>query len=259
LRERDNDVLLLAGHFLELNRARLGVRSLRLSPDAEQALLGYDWPGNVRELEHVISRAAIKALGRNGSRQAMLTLDAALLDILIGSGALPALSAQTELDPAEVQPLRLSVEACQREQIRRALAACDDNWSAAARLLELDASNLHKLARRLGLKSEDGICRRPVITQSCRRRSIGLQSAASQNYGSCHASSQSSPRTAQPGPGCSHRPRSHTARCRCRVYRRSELRGAAQCREQRGGDRRAGAFRPSVPCAHLRYPQHHTA
>lgn len=153
LRERDNDVLLLAGHFLELNRARLGVRSLRLSPDAEQALLGYDWPGNVRELEHVISRAAIKALGRNGSRQAMLTLDAALLDIPIGSGALPAPSAQIELDPAEVQPLRLSVEACQREQIRRALAACDDNWSAAARLLELDASNLHKLARRLGLKS----------------------------------------------------------------------------------------------------------
>jgi anaerobic nitric oxide reductase transcription regulator len=153
LRERDNDVLLLAGHFLELNRARLGVRSLRLSPDAEQALLGYDWPGNVRELEHVISRAAIKALGRNGSRQAMLTLDAALLDIPIGSGALTAQSAQTELDPAELQPLRLSVEACQREQIRRALAACDDNWSAAARLLELDASNLHKLARRLGLKS----------------------------------------------------------------------------------------------------------
>src|SRR5690606_5083172 len=154
LRERDNDVLLLAGHFLELNRARLGVRSLRLSVDAEQALLGYDWPGNVRELEHVISRAAIKALGRNGSRQAMLSLDAALLDIPISDPAVPQPTATTRVpDAGMVQPLRLSVEACQRQEIRRALAACDDNWSAAARLLELDASNLHKLARRLGLKA----------------------------------------------------------------------------------------------------------
>src|SRR5690606_16554477 len=58
LRERDRDVLILAGHFLEFNRARLGVRGLRLSYGAEEALLAYPWPGNVRELEHVISRAA---------------------------------------------------------------------------------------------------------------------------------------------------------------------------------------------------------
>ena len=144
---------MLAGHFLELNRARLGVRSLRLSPDAEQALLNYDWPGNVRELEHVISRAAIKALGRNGSRQAMLSLDAALLDIPVASMALSDVAEPGDiLAEGDVQPLRLSIEACQREQIRLALVATGDNWSAAARLLELDASNLHKLARRLGLK-----------------------------------------------------------------------------------------------------------
>ena len=153
LRERGNDVLLLAGHFLELNRARLGVRSLRLSADAEQALLNYDWPGNVRELEHVISRAAIKALGRNGSRQAMLSLDAALLDIPVASMALSDVAEPGDiLAEGDVQPLRLSIEACQREQIRLALVATGGNWSAAARLLELDASNLHKLARRLGLK-----------------------------------------------------------------------------------------------------------
>ncbi|RHW20385.1 nitric oxide reductase transcriptional regulator NorR [Pseudomonas jilinensis] len=153
LRERGNDVLLLAGRFLELNRARLGVRSLRLASDAEQALLAYDWPGNVRELEHVISRAAIRALGREGSRQAMLVLDAAVLDV-------PASIAPTLRDersagaaPAGVQPMRISVDSCQREQIRRALAVTDGNWSAAARMLDLDPSNLHKLARRLGLKS----------------------------------------------------------------------------------------------------------
>ena len=154
LRERGNDVLLLAGHFLELNRARLGVRSLRLSVDAEQALLNYDWPGNVRELEHVISRGAIKALGRNGSRQAMLSLDAALLDIPASGTTAPSDTPSAgAVVESDIQPLRLSVEACQREQIRLALAATAENWSAAARLLELDASNLHKLARRLGLKA----------------------------------------------------------------------------------------------------------
>ena len=56
---RGNDVLLLAGRYLEQNRARLGLRSLRLALDAE-ALRRYRWPGNVRELEHVISRAAIR-------------------------------------------------------------------------------------------------------------------------------------------------------------------------------------------------------
>ncbi|KAG1531069.1 hypothetical protein G6F50_016917 [Rhizopus delemar] len=48
LRERGNDVLLLAGRYLELNRARLGLRSLRLSEDAEEMLRRYSWPGNPR-------------------------------------------------------------------------------------------------------------------------------------------------------------------------------------------------------------------
>ena len=84
----------------------------------------------------------------------MLSLDAALLDIPL-SGNIAQSSASPAEMPAEgeVQPLRLSVEACQRAQIRLALAGTDHNWSASARLLELDASNLHKLARRLGLKA----------------------------------------------------------------------------------------------------------
>lgn len=75
LRERGQDVLLIAGHFLELNRTRLGLRGLRLSAAAERALLGYRWPGNVRELEHVIGRAALKQLSRDGSRSLIITLE----------------------------------------------------------------------------------------------------------------------------------------------------------------------------------------
>ncbi|WP_421683709.1 hypothetical protein HKW98_04395 [Stutzerimonas urumqiensis] len=48
--------------------------------------------------------------------------------------------------------LREQVEACQRLAITHALRAADENWAQAARQLGLDASNLHRLARRLGIK-----------------------------------------------------------------------------------------------------------
>ncbi len=151
LRDRGSDILLLAGHFIELNRARLGVRSFRLSPQAEQALLSYAWPGNVRELEHVISRAALRTLGRSGSRQAILTLE---LEELEGT---PRRLDDDGLEPphptATLMPLRLAVDSCQREQIRLALEQANGSWAAAARLLEIDSSNLHKLSRRLGMKN----------------------------------------------------------------------------------------------------------
>lgn len=155
LRARGNDVLLLAGHFLELNRARLGLRSLRLAPDAEALLLRYPWPGNVRELEHVISRAAIKAVSRGAARSDIVTLGSELLDLEEDGAAPPANSGNaTAVSAASValRPLRETVDACQREAIRQALAASGDNWALAARQLALDPSNLHKLARRLGIK-----------------------------------------------------------------------------------------------------------
>ncbi|WP_444678756.1 nitric oxide reductase transcriptional regulator NorR [Halomonas sp. E19] len=153
LRERDSDVLVLAGHFLEINRARLGVRSLRLAPAAEAALLAYSWPGNVRELEHVISRAAIKALGHGSQRDDIVTLQPAWLDL--PQLMYPRVQAEAgRLDPHTTAQasLRQQVDTAQRQAIREALAACDGHWANAARRLAVDPSNLHKLARRLGIK-----------------------------------------------------------------------------------------------------------
>ena len=162
LRERGHDLLLLAGRFLELNRSRLGLRALRLSADAEEALRRYRWPGNVRELEHVISRAALKALSRGADRKSIVTLEPEVLDLDALDSSLPAQpGAQTPADHphgADDAPtagsgsLREIVERCERQAIRQALDAQGQNWTAAARQLGLDASNLHKLARRLGLK-----------------------------------------------------------------------------------------------------------
>jgi anaerobic nitric oxide reductase transcription regulator len=63
-----------------------------------------------------------------------------------GNAPLPATAGGTPLS------LKNAMEACQRQTIRAALDRTQQNWAEAARLLKLDASNLHKLARRLGIK-----------------------------------------------------------------------------------------------------------
>lgn len=157
LRERGRDVLLLAGFFLEQIRLRLRVRNLRLSSAAQAALLAYDWPGNVRELEHLLGRAALKALARQGRSTAVLTLDLPELDLDGGPTAVaeaPPVPQQSlaAAPPPTDEPLRDSVERLQRERIQDALSRHDQNWAAAARSLGLHAANLHRLAGRLGLK-----------------------------------------------------------------------------------------------------------
>ena len=176
LRDRGDDVLLLAGHFLEVNRARLGLRSLRLDSGAEAALLRYGWPGNVRELEHVMGRAALKLLSRGVNRRDIVTLTEDLLDLdetpgaslagplrqadLMGAGdARPSwagAAAARAMGEGAAGPgmagLREQVAQFERSLVRQALQAASGNWAEAARWLGIDASNLHKLAKRLGVK-----------------------------------------------------------------------------------------------------------
>lgn len=167
LREHREDVLPLAGRFLEINRARLGLRSLRLDANAERAMLAYTWPGNVRELEHVIGRAALRAAGALEDRHHIVTLDVRQLGLDPAGDGFGTFTTRrpsdeggtTETDGSELErrtlageSLRTITEAAQRACIRHALQRTQGNWSAAARLLDTDPSNLHKLARRLAVK-----------------------------------------------------------------------------------------------------------
>jgi anaerobic nitric oxide reductase transcription regulator len=150
LRERGRDVLLLAGFFLEQNRSRMGLGSLRLTSDAQTALLAYNWPGNVRELEHLIGRSALKALGNCRERPKILSLSAQDLD-------LPDVSAALIEPPPEVATiasgdLRQATEHYQRQVINACLERHQHNWASAARELGLDRANLGRMAKRLGLK-----------------------------------------------------------------------------------------------------------
>ncbi|MGX5915357.1 nitric oxide reductase transcriptional regulator NorR [Aliidiomarina sp. Khilg15.8] len=153
LRERETDVLHLAGYFLEQNRARLGFRSLRLNSEAEAILLNYSWPGNVRELEHVISRAAVKALGSGQPTGSIVTISKDMLqDIAAEPAFRPALSPATREHPSPALSLKQTVNEAQRAAISAALERNERRWTLAAHELDMDPSNLHKLARKLGLK-----------------------------------------------------------------------------------------------------------
>lgn len=151
LRERGRDVLLLSGYFLEQNRSRMGLNSLRLSSEAQAALLAYDWPGNVRELEHLIGRSSLKALGQHPERPKILTLEARDFDLPgAGPGAAPSVAAP--LPPPPGTDLRQALDLYQRQLIEACLERHQHNWASAARELGLDRANLSRLARRLGLR-----------------------------------------------------------------------------------------------------------
>ncbi len=69
LRDRGEDVWLLAQHFLDVHRRRLGRAPATLSPEVQAALSSYGWPGNVRELRNVMERAAILSDGQSLRRR----------------------------------------------------------------------------------------------------------------------------------------------------------------------------------------------
>ncbi len=144
LRQRPEDIPVLAGHFLEISRVRLGLRQLSMSPATLRLLCGYDWPGNVRELEHVILRGALRAAA---TRDEPVVVHPADLD------GLDTVMARTQPgQPAAT--LTHATDDFQRQLIRDRLDAHGGNWAETARSLGLDRGNLHRLARRLGLKGE---------------------------------------------------------------------------------------------------------
>ncbi len=154
LRERADDIPLLAGYFCDVIRHRLGLGPVRLDPRAVAALERHPWPGNVRELENVLSRAALTAASRVPRGDPVLLTGADLgLDL---STAAPARSRQERAGrgsaPSPGADLKEATREFQRSLIRHALSDAQGNWAAAARSLGMHRSNFHHLAARLGLK-----------------------------------------------------------------------------------------------------------
>ena len=152
LRERQEDIALLSGFFCERCRSQLGLGSLALSKAALALLQRYPWPGNVRELEHAIHRAAVLARAEQGLGEVLLKPAYFSLE------ASAQVDSQNPLTPAKAATAALAVglrdatDEFQGQLIRQALESFGGNWSATARHLQIDSGNLHRLAKRLGVK-----------------------------------------------------------------------------------------------------------
>ena len=149
LRERREDIPILATHFADSARRRLGLGPLRLSEEVREALAAADWPGNVRELENVVSRAVLRAAA---GKPPGAPIAVGLANVDLGPDG-PARAPVEAIGPTVAPgPLREQVEEFQRRRIREAVVRHGGNHAAAARELGLHRANLHHLARRLGLK-----------------------------------------------------------------------------------------------------------
>lgn len=149
LRERGRDVLALAGGFLEENQHRLGARNLRLTPEASAALLAHDWPGNVRELEHLLSRAALRALSEQGRGGRWIGIGPRDLALKAVGG--PLAMADIENPLGDGLGLREATEAFQRRWVEAALVRHQGSLARAAQEAGMDRSNFHRMVRRMGL------------------------------------------------------------------------------------------------------------
>lgn len=131
LRERGNDILLLAEHFLRRYARKYQKEMKGLTREAKNKLLRYDWPGNVRELQHTMERAVILGDG------SLLRPENFPLQ------ALPA--------PTRKETENLNLEQLERQAIERAMRLCEGNVSRAAERLGITRFALYRKLEKLGL------------------------------------------------------------------------------------------------------------
>jgi DNA-binding NtrC family response regulator len=138
LRERLEDVPLLAAAFMKRFSDEYGRDFQRISPAALERMRAYPWPGNVRELENTVARAVALHAGP--------TLE---------EWHLPFGDRQRERPAQEPDPEPLSLREVERRHILKMLERHDWNISRTARVLEIDRTTLHKKIKKYGLKPPD--------------------------------------------------------------------------------------------------------
>jgi DNA-binding NtrC family response regulator len=133
LRQRADDILVLAGHFLHLHCRHYGKPRMRFSAAAEAALLRYPWPGNVRELRNVVEQTVLLS-PHNVITPEQLPL---LSNLAMGHAGAESDTGQFVL-PAQ----GISLDEVERDLVQQALERTDGNVTRAARLLGLSRDTL---------------------------------------------------------------------------------------------------------------------
>lgn len=136
LRERGEDIVLLAEYFLKFYSGKYSVGDVRLGASAKQKLLKHTWPGNVRELQHCIERAIVL-----GDKTELAAEDIRLEDSVVASGTS---SGSIKVDSLNLQTL-------EREAIKRAISLSNGNLTQAAELLGITRFALYRKIDKLGV------------------------------------------------------------------------------------------------------------
>jgi two-component system nitrogen regulation response regulator NtrX len=144
LRERQDDVPLLADHFMAMLAREYGRRVKTFDAQAMAALKEYSWPGNVRELRNLVERLIIMVPG-----DVIAAHDLSFLDGNLAAPPRPEKS-------APLVPLHDARDQFERDYILRALAANDGNMSRTAEALGVERSNLYKKMKGFGIAPRRG-------------------------------------------------------------------------------------------------------
>jgi two-component system nitrogen regulation response regulator NtrX len=148
LRDRPEDIALLAEHFMALMAAEYGKRPKRLAPEAVARLQQYHWPGNVRELRNTIERLIIMVAGDTITAQdlAFLGRDDGGAGMLSAGGG-----GDSGNGGGPMGRLAEARDQFEKDYILRALAAAHGNMSKTAELLGVERSNLYKKMKAFGI------------------------------------------------------------------------------------------------------------
>ncbi len=140
LRERQEDIPLLAEHFMALLAREYGRRSKSFTAGAVAAMQRYGWPGNVRELRNLVERLIIMVPGDRVTEEDLTFLEQGMV-------ATPRIPLQAEA----LAPLHYARDQFEKEYILRALAAQHGNISRTAEVLGVERSNLYRKMRSFGI------------------------------------------------------------------------------------------------------------
>ncbi len=145
MRERREDILLLARHFLQKSCKEMGRQLMNLSPGAMQALEAYDWPGNVREMENVIERTVALTDGETIERRDLPANIAGGEESEELSGILCPRVTESGVNMGQI------IEEIERCMIKQAMDIGQGVKARAAGLLRINRTTLVEKIKRLGI------------------------------------------------------------------------------------------------------------
>lgn len=132
LRERKEDILIFANHFLDKANEELGKQVAGFDEEVMRIFRTYSWPGNLREMRNIVKRATLLCMGS-----------------LISKACLPP---ELEQKPVEAEKTSTTRREMEIELIKDAMRKCRNNKSEAARMLQIDRKTLYNKLKSFGLE-----------------------------------------------------------------------------------------------------------